>query len=143
MNQKEVAALLNGRQYRDEITPEIMFSIKETDIVIVFGASDDLMEFRGAANDEIGCYDGGNAYLDSGGLIENKCCEDDCHYFKEKKKAAIVIEALWDSEDPYSWTYKTEIPHTTFNIHEDDELYCRGIVFNLSDVCLIQKALGK
>lgn len=143
MTQKAIAELLNDRQYTEEISAEIKEALANTDIVVVFGASDDLMEFRGAIYDEVDCYDGGKAYLDSDGLLENKCDEDDCPYFQEKKNSAVVIEALWCLEEPYSWTYKTDIPHTTFNIHKDDELYCRGIVFNLSDVKQIQKATGK
>lgn len=135
MEIKQIAALLDGRQYTDEITPDIMNGIEGTGIVIVFGASDDLMEFRGAINDGLGCYDGGKAYLDGDGLIESKCDEgNDCPYFKDKLKSAIIIEAVWDGEEPYSWTYRTDIPHSTFNIHEDDELYCRGIIFHLDDV---------
>ena len=32
------------------------------------------------------------------------------------------------------WTYETEIPHAKFNIYEDDELSCVGIVFEMSEL---------
>jgi hypothetical protein len=38
------------------------------------------------------------------------------------------IDAVW-CEGEYSWTYKTNIPHATFDIWEDGEKYCKGIVF--------------
>lgn len=133
MTKEKLCIFLHGREYTKEIDNEIKFKMAATDLVVVFGASDDLMEFRGAINDEVGCYDGGKAYLNSNGLIENHC-DDDCPYFADQKKRAMTIEALWCAEPGISWTYKTDIPHSTFEVWEDKELYCRGIVFNLADV---------
>ncbi|MNW22346.1 hypothetical protein D3C71_2237660 [compost metagenome] len=50
----------------------------------------------------------------------------------QRQKSAKSIEALWCKEDGYSWTYKTEIPHATFEVADGDEPYCRGIVFSLT-----------
>ena len=44
---KEFANRLNGREYGQELTPAEAQRAKEAGIVVVFGASDDLMEFRG------------------------------------------------------------------------------------------------
>jgi len=134
MTKEELCIFLNGREYTKEINDKITEKMQGTSLVVVFGASDDLMEFRGAIDDEVGCYDGGKAYLDSNGLIENHCDDDDCPYFADQKKRAMTIEALWCTEPEISWTYKTEIPHSTFEIWEGKELYCRGIVFDLADV---------
>ena len=41
---------------------------KENGLVIVYGASDDLMEFDGAIYDEGGCFDGGRVYFDRDGV---------------------------------------------------------------------------
>ena len=46
----------------------------------------------------------------------------------------MCIKALWCKEDDITWTYKTDIPHETFMIYEDDEAYCRGIVFLINDL---------
>jgi hypothetical protein len=51
------------------------------------------------------------------------------------RKTARKIEAVW-AEDGYSWTYRTDIPHATFEITEDGEPYCRGIVFALADLAV-------
>lgn len=130
----EFAEMLNGREYRQEITKEEAAIAKEENLVIVFGASDDLMEFRGAIYEEVGCWDGGEAFIDDMGmLLENKCDDSDCPYFKQEKEHAFKITAVWDSEG-YSWIYKTDIPHKTFDILEDGEKYCRGIVFKTTDM---------
>ena len=138
MTKEELAIQLNGREYRREITPEEEAKAKAAGLVVVFGASDDLMEFRGAIRDEVGCYDGGVAHLNADGLLVNECDDEDCPLFEKLKGKAAVIEAVWAS-DPYSWTFNTAIPHATFEVAEDDESYCRGIVFALSDVGLAMK----
>lgn len=130
---KELAAKLNGREYRNEITAAEARYAKANGLVVVYGASDDLMELRGAVDEEIGVYGGEKILMSRTGLIKNECDCERCPYFPEKTKGAAKIEAVWDSGG-YSWTYKTKIPHATFEIVEDGEKYCRGIVFALADV---------
>ena len=66
---KYVAKRLNMLPYRSEAKKEIVEFAKENGIVIVYGASDDLMELDGAIYDEFGCYEGGVCCLDSEGNI--------------------------------------------------------------------------
>lgn len=130
---KLLAARLTGAEYPVRIPKDIVEAARTAGLVIVYGASDDLMKFEGAITDEVGCYEGGTAYLDSAGLLQNECDNEDCPHFARLKKAARTIEAVW-SEGDYSWTYKTTIPHETFEVVEDGEKYCRGIVFALADL---------
>lgn len=122
---------MNDRQCGDEIVNGTIELAKENNLVILFGASDDLMEFRGAIDDELDCFEGGTAYLTKFGLLQE--CECECVYYRNAKTDAKTIEALW-CEDEYSWTYKTDLPHETFEIFEDDEKYCKGIIFSLNDI---------
>lgn len=133
MTAKELAALLNGREYGAEITREEEAKAAESGLVTVFGASDDLCEFRGAYDWETGCWEGGTIFLDENGIAEIGCeCENEACKLRQKYLASCkTIEAVWDSEG-YSWTYKTDIPHETFDILEDGEKYCRGIVFEMA-----------
>lgn len=124
-----IAAALNGTQYRNE--DGVIKSIDTSRVLIVFGASDDLMEFRGSINDEIGCYDGGEVFISKDGLFEP--CECGCQYSISAKNLYHKIEAAWDI-DGYSWIYRTELPHATFDIMEDDKKYCRGIVIDIEDI---------
>lgn len=134
MTKEELAKMLDGMKYSFHIITEKAKTLMAgTDLVVVIGASDDLMEFRGAINDEVGCWKGGVVYLDGYGLIENDCDDHECPYFLKLCKKASFVHALWCYEPGISWTYKTDIPHATFNIMEDGDIYCRGIVFNLSD----------
>lgn len=133
MTKEEWAKLLNGREYRHEITRQETEQALFEDMVIIFGASDDLVEIVGVVNDELGCFEGGSFYFNDRGLVLNICDSPYCPHFIEAKNAASKVVAVWD-QDGYSWTYETDIPHATFDIMEDGEKYCRGIVFSLADV---------
>jgi hypothetical protein len=128
----EFAKRLDGRSIGCELTRADSKLAEELGFVAVYGGSDDLMEFEGAIHDEVDCYEGGRAFIGSYGLFEE--CIDDCVYSKEAKEKYRVIKALWCVEDGYSWTYETDIPHATFEIVDDDEPYCRGIVFDLKNL---------
>ncbi len=138
MTKEELAAQLNGREYREELTKDETAAAKAAGLVVVFGASDDLMEFRGAIYDEFGCYDGGEVLVDAQGMLDRSQIDDDDDEaiadFVSRKKSARAIEAVWCVEGDYSWAYKTEIPHSTFEVLDDCEPYCRGIVFALADL---------
>lgn len=142
MNKEKFAAMLNGREYRYEITKDEAAQAKAAGLVVVYGASDDLMEFAGALYDEVGVYGGGMALVDAKDVLDRDQIEDDddeaIAEFVARSKTAQSIEALWndsvsDASVP-AWTYMTDIPHATFDVMDDGELYCRGIVFALADL---------
>ena len=131
MDIKEFAKSISGKEYGyPQLTKEEIETAKENGFVIVYGCSDDLMEFEGAIQDEGGCFDGGEVYFS-----KTEVCQDS----EEEKNYPNCINAVWDrNEDEngnmITWTYETEIPHETFMIYEGGEPYCRGIVFNISDL---------
>jgi hypothetical protein len=137
MTPKEIAAALTGSEYPLQIAKDIKAAAKAAGIVIVYGASDDLMEFDGAISDEAGAWEGATVRVDAAGLIPDfdQIDKDDKEelrgYFK-REGGGKEIEALW-SKDGYSWIYKTDLPHETFEIVEEGQPYCRGIVFLLAD----------
>jgi hypothetical protein len=133
LTKESLSAMLTGREYTEEITKPEAAQAKAVGLVVIFGASDDLMEFRGAINDELSAYDGTTAYLGGTGLLVNDCEDDECPHFAKLKAKAKTIEAVW-AEGEYSWTFKTDIPHATFEIVEDGDKYCRGIVIALADL---------
>ena len=130
---KFVANKFNGRNYGDEITMDECNEFRELGIVVVFGYSDDNTEFRGAIHNEVGTYEGGEIFLNSDGLFED--CECECKWSVLEKLKCKSINALWCEQDHIPWTYDTDIPHETFNVLEDGEIYCRGIVFNINKLC--------
>lgn len=133
MNAAEAAKQLDGNQYGEEGSRDLFAAMKAAGLVAVFGASDDLMEFRGAINEELSAYEGTTAYLTPNGLVENDCDSDRCPHFARARQKAATIKAKWD-DGGFSWRYETKIPCERFVIKEDDEPYCEGIVFALADV---------
>ena len=123
MNAKELAEKLDGREIGAEITTDEAEQAKAKGLAVVFGASDDLMEFHGAVDDEVG-------------IVQTPDCSlgADCKYFKASLKGVKEIKAVWCGDGKAPWSYETEIPHEEFNIFEDGELYCTGIVFSMEDV---------
>lgn len=144
MTVQEIAEKLNGIEYPIRIPQAIITAAKNSGIVIVYGASDDLMEFEGAISDEVGAYDGGTVRIDADGVVPDfdNVDKDDKEALREyfrRENSGKEIEALWcDPSDDYSWSYKTDIPHEVFDVFEtngdEKTKYCRGIVFSLADV---------
>lgn len=113
MTTAEFAKMLDGRSYGQEITPAESKKAKELGFVVVFGSSDDNAELEGAICDEIGCYNGGELKHDD---------------------LPKPITAIWDPEGKdCSWAYETELPHDEFQIYDDGELYCVGIVCDINN----------
>ena len=52
MTKEELAELLNGRQYREEITSDEEKIAYENGLIVIFGASDDLTIFKGIIDTE-------------------------------------------------------------------------------------------
>jgi len=135
ISKETFAAMLHGREIGSELTKDEQEAAGEDELVVVYGASDDLIEFGGGIYDEAGAP--GTIYIHRGGIIQDHDEDDcDCEFcgFPEIKKKAATIEALWCEEDGYAWTYKTSIPHATFDIYEDGQTWCRGLVISAKDL---------
>ena len=133
MDAKELAQKLNGREYLREITKDEASAAKIAGLVVAFGASDDLMELRGAVDDELDACKGGVAYFNQTGLLRNECREDRCPHFEKLRALATPLTAVW-GEGGYSWIFEASFPHETFDVMEDGTKFCRGIVFALADL---------
>jgi hypothetical protein len=138
MTKEMLAAQLNGREIGNETETADEMSAKDNNLVIVYGYSDDNIEFRGAIYDEIGSYGGGDFEFTKSGVFRD---EDDDEVLKKYGTIILFnkIKAVWCPKDSQgnvyaSWAYETEIPHATFDIMEDGELFSRGIVFSLNDL---------
>ena len=136
MDAKELAAKLHGREYLHEITRGEAELAKASGLVVVYGASDDLIEFRGAIRDEGGAP--GDVLIDTKGVLPSwdsaSESEESAQEYFEREAKSRTVEARFAEESNYTWIYKTDIPHETFEIVEDGEPYCRGIVFALADL---------
>ena len=143
MTKEELAAILNGREYGNEMTKDEELTAKAAGLVVVFGYSDDNVELRGAIHDEIGAYEGTTVRVDAKGVLQawddlKDNAEEESEfeaYFARKLAGFKPITALWcPPAVGGSWAYETAIPHASFDVMEDGEIYCRGIIFALADI---------
>lgn len=138
MTKEEFAARLHGREYRKEMSRADDTLAMNEGLVVVFGASDDLVEFRGAIDEELYCHENlaANLFLTNGSQgkpIWIAATEQDTQNYIPTPFPPIV--AQWAPAEPdCSWLITSDIPHATFDILEDGELFCRGIVFSLVEL---------
>lgn len=132
------ASRLNGRNYGCEMTDAESVEAKAARLLVVFGASDDLTEFRGIIHDEVGAYDGEDHFILQ---LKGQWAVFDGDPEEAK---GVLIGALWCPDDlrETSWLIKPSVPHATFDILEDGELYCRGAVIDESDLFPAQRVLA-
>ena len=153
MTKEQLAAQLDGRNYCDEITLEECDVAKDNDLVVVFGDSDDGVIFHGAIHDEAGAFDGGKVELTQAGIFQSECHDGDaCPYFQQlrRKQEVNVLKVFWcgkskqekspnwEQRGKPTWMFDLgDVPVAEFSIYdprEDNEHFCRGIVFDLKDL---------
>jgi hypothetical protein len=141
MTAQEFAERLNWREYGSELARGESELARQHGLVVAYGASDDLLEFAGAIEDEAGAFGGATVTLDVQGLrpcwdaIKDHASEAEAERFFERRRLpSTTVQAVWHDRGPRSWTIQTDIPHATFLIVEDGEPFCQGIVFRLADV---------
>lgn len=141
MTPKEAAAMLDGVEYVHPVEAKLKAmeaDLLNSGLVVCYGASDDLLEFYGTFDDEVGAWDGTTVHVDASGLLKSECDEGaDCPYFKKSLATAETITAEWcpkDVEGDPSWLVKTAIPHERFKIMEDGAVFGIGIVFKADDI---------
>lgn len=157
LTKEQLAAQLDGCEYRNGIPDEIIQTAKENNLVIVTGASDDLLELYGAITEEVGATD--ILLLTRKGIPESDCkADEECAFYQRWLNAALksgeakTIRIFWGGEsgretmnpEKYAvfgkptWCFETTMPHSTFDIFDTDgndrEYFCRGVVLDLSEV---------
>ena len=143
MTKEELASKLNSREIGSEITKAEEAQAKENRLVVIFGASDDLCELRGAIKDEVGAYGDGLVQISREGVLLPEMEDTDEEVLRKygfldvlraSRRAAIEVKVWWCVGNGYSWSYETQVPHATFEIMEGTEKYCRGIVIDLKEL---------
>lgn len=137
---------LNNRQYEYELNDNLEKFAKDYNLAVAFAISDDLIEFRGAFEEELCVSE--EFYFDKEFKIisnHNKikldekdiCIDDFISIYKLDLEVELKnkITQEWRPKDSKaSWRLSTNFPHKTFNIFEGENLYCVGIVFDINDL---------
>lgn len=138
MTLKEFAKKIDRRDVwntgYNPLTKEEKDIAKREGIVVVYGYSDDNMEFDGAIYEEIGCFDGGIVYITKDGkFVSKEKTQEDFFYIRAKwcEERREIDGLAWES---IPWTYETDIPHEEFFIYDNGDPWCVGIVFRLDQL---------
>jgi hypothetical protein len=138
MTKEELAARLDGREVGEEITSEEAAEARAADLLVIYGASDDLLEAEGAFRDEVEAP--GSVELDGKGFLpwerDDSWSDAVMEAFFARRRAPGLIEvtAEWcpaEAEDGRCWDISTAAPHATFRVMEDGKVFSVGIVLDL------------
>lgn len=118
------AVELNNRSERS-VFPAALKAVKG--LVVVYAASDDLVEVEGAMTQEIGAYDGVK-------LIASKA-----QGFYEATAGEPDIEFRWcddsSADSVCPWSVICNLPHRKFDILDDEGYVCSvGVVLHIDDI---------
>jgi len=141
---KEFAAMLHGRDCSPNLSQNELLLAKLRGFVVVYGDSDDRVEFEGAIRAEGHTNPltkdspaGVLVLSDSGELLD----EDSDLYAEYININRNAIKVFYCSKDNLNWVFETDIPHETFLTYEGgyneeyadfDDGFARCIVFELS-----------
>ena len=148
MNAEEFARLLDGREVGHEITETEADLAKASNLLVVFGYRDAnrkwgvIAKIRGFAEDEIGCYDGGEFTVDSVGVRPVWPDDDDPFteemarfYFARANSPSITITSVWHEDGDVWWTYETTARnYESFSVMGDGNTFCEGLVIDCNEL---------
>lgn len=136
-NVKKLAEAINGREYREETTPEDRAFAKDNNLIIVYGGSDDLCYFEGVWAEEESAYDVTTFYWlpELKEFMTEARMEElrDCPRCGRTPDPDLWIKQTFSPEGKdMTWGFETNFPiHEKFLIHEDGEIYGEGLVIQL------------
>jgi len=141
---KEFSVILHGRDCNFKLTPDERLLAEQKGFVVVYGESDDRVEFEGAImaeghiNPLVKDGPAGVLVLSKDGKLLD---EDSDLYTEHLKENRNTINVFYCSKDGLNWVFESEIPHETFltydggydeEIADFDDGFARCMVFDVS-----------
>ena len=126
MNIKEFANNLGTRPMGDEVPYHMVCEAQRLNYLVIFGASDDLVEICGKHHYEFDAFRPMTLYVTKHRVYS----ADEIHPAHAKPIHVEYSEPT--ANHPALWKFKTDIPHATFDVVEEGEtgIFCRGIVID-------------
>lgn len=131
ITKEEMAVRLHGREYGEEILDGEEAEAADAQLLIVLGASDDLVEFYGAWRDEAGGP--GEVLFDAIGVLPDRDDDwDDAEMlaYLTRKKTAFSLDSEFERD---GWEFAFS-PAAKFQIFEEGEVYGEGLVIDLKEL---------
>ena len=133
---RTLAQELDGSDYLWEPSREDVQRWERLGLVVIYGYSDDELIFQGAISDGLSVYGDFDFELFSGGRVlqpgEVEAANAEDYVAGKNAVYRLRCRARWEHEG-YSWWLGAEgpFPWAPFNIFEDGDLFCRGLVVGL------------
>jgi hypothetical protein len=153
MTKEELAGKLNGIEYNRDIPEEYFTALVENGLAVVLGGNGDLCYFYfpqdgKVCSEELPCWEGETFWFDKDfkKFLDGKGKTVYNYYDDVNARCNNTVSAVWGDKTVkapdggcYPWTYKTQIPHATFDIvehYENDDIsyYCKAIIFSINDL---------
>jgi hypothetical protein len=136
------AQKITDRTYPFQLSDDELREAKANKLLVVYGVSDDLTEFEGIINDEMSAYDYQKFYVTRELKVIDDADLEDIENLKEEgwtppkgKEVLVTVAVEFSPDEPEcTWLISTDTPHTVFDIVEDGELYCRGLVIDMTEL---------
>jgi hypothetical protein len=141
---KEFASMLHGRDCQPNLTPDELLLAEQKGFVVVYGDSDDRVEFEGAIRAEghtnplaKDAPAGVLVLSEDGSLLD----EDSDLYMEYIRANRNVITVFYCNRDGLNWVFESSIPHETFLTYDGgydeeyadfDDGFARCMVFETS-----------
>lgn len=123
MNAKEWAAQLNNRSAEDVYS--LRKELGADRMLVLCTESDDLIESNGFYHEEFGAYNGTTVYVDQDGM----------HQYRRQNSIPVLVENQPKDDDCFfRITPLGDVPYESFDVIEDDEVYCRAVIFHQDDL---------
>lgn len=148
MTKEQFAAQLEGRDRRNVISKAEIKLAKDNNLLIVFGVSDDLMQFCGILNERYDAFGGREVFLHKN--TDEEIAILSCYDAQKIQRSlgdkipfnlyALIIGQQWQPKEiNCAWIIYCNAPHAIFDIYDIDDnngkdLFCRGMVLEKNDI---------
>ena len=123
MNAKEFAESLSGRTAGKEITETECDLAHRSNWLVLFGHSDDCVECRGFLTDE---FPEQEIMIFHSNKLNKLISSDECEY-----NPKLVIVGYYSLDGIWSILISGKVDYYSFDIYQNEELYCIGVVVDL------------
>lgn len=133
---KEAKERFGRREIGHEVSAADKAWLIENNLVVIYGASDDLAEIDGAVCDEVGIgWRNKSILFHRGSVYVPECDDEGCPHEEAIRNNCERVGVRWDeSITGPSWYYIATFPHETFDVYDGDDYYCQAVIFKAESI---------